>query len=268
MVVNGYINNGGIMNVFITGATSGIGLEVAKSLSNRGYSVYAGIHTYKQKKYFDDYPNIKPIKFDITNANDIERIGKLDIDILICHAGIGIGGSISEIPIELVRKNFEVNLFSNINLIQKVLKNMIKKGYGKIIITSSLFGILSYPFLGVYSATKSSLISVAYALRKEMKMINKSIHISVVLPGAYHTGFNQIMLENKYDFMNNGTYFYGQIKKIRKKENLFFKLIEKKELNSIIKKYVNIVLEDKPKFIYKAPFLQYFFIKLLYIFKI
>lgn len=259
------------MNVFISGATSGIGYEVSKRLSELGYKVYVGTHTLKQKKYLKNKiidKNIIPIKCDITNEKDIKKVGSLDIDVLYMHAGIGIGGSITEIPINLMRKNYEINVFSSFNLMQHVLKGMIKKGNGRIVIMSSLLGIAPMKFLGVYSSTKASIISLADALRKELKMINKNIKVCLIEPGAYHTGFNQLMLNNKYDFMKEDSYFKGQIKNIRNRENLIFNIIEQKNLNSIVNKIVLSITSPNPKFIYRAPTSQVIAMKLYSLFKL
>ena len=257
------------MNIFITGGTSGIAFEVAKKLASQNHVVYIGTHTKKEYKNLKvklkNYKNLIPIKFDVTK--DIDKLSKFDIDVLYLHAGIGQGGSISEIPINKVRENYEVNVFSNFSVLQVVLKNMIKKGKGKIVIMASLLGIMPFKFLGIYSSTKASIISLTTALRKEIKMINKNIHICLIEPGAYRTGFNQIMLNNKYDFMKNDSYFKGQIRNIRKKEELLWKLMEKKNLNSIVNKIVKCILTKSNKFIYRAPISQVIFVKLYNLFK-
>ena len=79
-----------------------------------------------------------------------------------------------------VRENFEVNVFSNFEIVQIVIKNMIKKDSGKIIMISSLAGILPLKFLGSYCATKSSIIMLTQVLKKEIKLISKNIKISLI----------------------------------------------------------------------------------------
>lgn len=252
------------MNVLITGATSGIGFEVAKKLFLRGYKVIIATHNVKQANSLRKKVNkkIKVIKLDVTKENDRNKVKKLDIDVLINHAGVGYGGSICEIPMEKVRENFEVNVFSSFELLQIVLKEMLKKKKGKIFITSSLLGIVPMRFLGVYSATKSSIISLATALRSELKLLNKNISISVIEPGAYHTGFNQVMLENKYSWMEKRSYFKEHLNEIREREKFIFNLLEKKNYDSIVEKIVNEVESEKPKFIIRAPIMQVIGIKL------
>lgn len=252
------------MKVLITGAASGIGFEVAKKLFLKGHDVIITTHTVKQANLLRKKVSkkIKVMKLDITKESDRNKVKNLDIDVLINHAGIGMGGSISEIPMEKVRENFEVNVFSSFELMQIVLKQMINKNKGKIFITSSLLGLVPMKFLGVYSATKSSIISLTTALRSELKLINKNISISLIEPGAYHTGFNQVMLENKYSWMEKKSYFKDNLFEIRERENKIFNFIEKKNLDSITNKIVEAVESEKPKFIIRAPLLQVIGIKL------
>lgn len=177
-----------------------------------------------------------------------------------------MGGSIAEMSMEKVKQNFEVNVFSSFTLIQIVLQKMIKQNHGKIIIMSSLAGRIPIPFLGSYCATKASIIKLTETLRKELKMIHKNIQIVMIEPGFYHTGFNQVMFDNKYKQMDLNSYFQSQIKKIKKREHLITKYLEKKNLNSIVSKIEEAIKQKKPKFIYRAPFSQSIFVKLYNLF--
>lgn len=227
--------------------------------NNTGDFFYVAVHTDKQleevrKKYLD-FKNIECIKLDITDSFDRNKIESLDIDILVANAAIGFGGSIINMEIEKIKDNFETNVFSNFELIQMVLKNMLKKDKGRIIIIASLAGIIPLKFLGSYCATKASIIKLTQCLKKELKLITKNIHISLILPGMYHTGFNQVMLENKYPAMKNSI-FKDKIKEIQSREYLFWNILEHKNLNSISNKVYKAITKKNPKFIYSAPLLQ------------
>lgn len=247
------------MNVLITGATSGIGFEVAKRLSFYENNVIIGVHTKSQlntlKEKIKNYTNIECIKVDVTKDKDLNLINNFKIDILICNAAVGYGGSILDMSIKDIKKNYEVNVFSTIKLIQMVSKQMINRGSGRIIIMSSLLGIYPMNFLGVYSSTKASLNSIAISLKQELNLINKNIKVSLIQPGAYYTGFNQNMIENNYQYIEMGV-FKQKLYKIIKKENKLFSIIEKKNLNSIVSKIIDASISDNPKFIYKAPLFQ------------
>jgi short-subunit dehydrogenase len=251
------------MNILITGATSGIGFEVVKRLSFYEHNIIIGAHTTSEiktlNKKIENYSNISVIKMDITKNNDISIINNLKIDVLFCHAGVGYGGSILDIPIDTIKRNYEVNVFSTIKVIQLVSNQMLERGSGRIIIMSSLFGIVPMKFFGIYSSTKASLNSIAYSLYKEMKLLNKNIKVSLIQPGAYHTGFNQQMIENNYKYMSNS---YFNVLKLTEKNLKIFSIIEKKKYNSIVKKIIDAILSDNPKFIYRAPFFQSFIINI------
>ena len=241
--------------ILYTGASSGIAREVIKRIKHK-YFIYVGVHTEKQlelqKEKYKKAKNIKVIKLDLLNNKDLEKIKKLDIDILISNAAIGHGGSLIEIPLNKIKQTYEVNVFKNIQLIQIVLKNMIKKGSGKIIIVSSLSGIIPPKFIGTYSSTKAALINISKVLKSELKLINKNIKVSLIEPGMYKTGFNEIMLEEKYEIKD--TLFKNEFAKIRKKENIFWNLFQYKNKRGIVKQIIKSLEHDR--FIYSAPKLQ------------
>lgn len=245
--------------ILITGASSGIIASVINKIKqNNNYYIYVTVRTEKQLKLvterYKNYKNLECFKLDITNNKDIEKVKNLDIDILINNAAIGEGGSVACINIDRLINNFNVNVFGTIKLTQVVLSNMIIKGSGKIINISSLAGVMPISFLGVYSATKASIIKLSIALKNELKLINKNIKVVLIEPGFYHTGFNQIMIDNKYkDYFS---YFNKHKNIIKKRENLMLKLLEKNHFNSITDKIIKAIKVNNPKFIYRAPILQ------------
>ncbi len=257
------------MNILITGASSGIGVQVAKRLSVNN-KIYLGVHTNEELIHTKDklklYSNIEVLKLDITDTKDIKKLKNYNINILYLNAAIGQGGSILDIPISKIKESYDVNVFGNINLIKEAIKNMVDFGFGRIIITSSLAGILPIEFMGIYSSTKASLISLAISLKKELKYVNKNIKVCLIEPGLYKTGFNAQMMENKYDYMNKSNYFKHKIGKIRKKESRFLRFLEHRDLSSIAEKIEDAIISEKPKFIYKAPFFQALFVKIISIF--
>lgn len=250
--------------ILYTGGAGGIAKSVIDRIKNK-YFIYIGVHNNKQLELvcnrYKNYQNIKVIKLDMLNDADLNKIKNLDIDILVCNAAIGYGGSVAEIDVLKLKEVFEVNVFSNVKLIQIVLKNMVKKGHGKIIIISSLISLITLPFLGSYASSKSALNKLVQVLKKEVKLINKNIKIYLIEPGMYKTGFNDIMLENKYNDMSIESYFKYQIESIRKKEKLFWGLFQKKSLNSITNKIIYCI-EKGNKFIYSAPLTQRVFAKI------
>ena len=169
--------NGDYMKkVLFTGARSGIAKATIDRLKNMNYYIYATVENEKQLEAMDRMyksdDNVESFVLDVTNKKDRDKIESLDIDILVCNAAINYGGSLAEIDVNLVRDTYEVNVFSNLELIQVALKSMIRKIEGKIIIMSSIAGIYPLRFIGSYSSSKASLIKIAETLKKEIDMLD------------------------------------------------------------------------------------------------
>ena len=251
------------MKILITGAYQGIAYLTALTLAERGHVVYLTCHTLKQVKALKEKlgkpKNITIMKIDITKEEDQKKV--LD---LYNHAGIALGGSIIEADMDEVRTNFEVNVFSSFRLLQLVLRQMIDKDKGRIVVMSSLASTLSIPFAGVYSATKASITSIISALQKEMFLMGTNVKVSLIEPGLYHTGFNQKFLANKYD---DGNYFKDIKKELKTFEKFMFKMLENKSLDSIVVQIVRAIEDKYPKKVYRAPFIQSKLVKIYSMFK-
>lgn len=242
------------MKILITGAASGIGYLTALTLAEMKHEVYLTCENNKQaknvKEKVKDYKNINVIPINIVKEEDRKKVLDLNVDCLISNAAIAQGGSIIEADINKVRENFEVNVFSNVELARDVLKQMIEKDKGRVVVISSLISNMPLPFTGIYSATKASISNLTYALKKELWMMGSNVNIALVEPGLYHTGFNQVFLENKYD---NGIYFKDIKKELYNLEHFMFNMLEKKELDSIVVQIVRAVTDKKLKKVYRAP---------------
>lgn len=252
------------MNVLITGAKGGIGYQLGIKLAKKKHLVYMTTHTNKQSEQLAKQINhlnlsnqIKVLKLDITNKNDLNIIDTLDIDAFFVHASIGEGGSILEIPIDKLKYNYEVNIFSNIELIKRYIKTRSKNKKAKIIVTSSLAGIIPIPYLGSYTSSKVALSMIVKTLHKELKSSRCNIKIHLIEPGAYRTGFNQVMI-NKI-----GNYDSEQ-KQL--KIHQLFDLIECKSLDSVVNKMIFLAENNSRKVIHRTPLLQKILIKLYLLF--
>ena len=122
------------------------------------------------------------------------------------------------------------------------------------------------PFLGSYSASKAALTQMLRALGWEIKLLDKNIDICLIEPGLYRTGFNKLAFDKKYDFMDNESFFNSQIENIRKAENLYLFLFEKRKLNSISNKIIKAINDENPRFYYRAPFSHVLFVKIYNLF--
>lgn len=255
--------------ILITGARSGIMHQVIEQLLNKDYHIYASVHTEKeleriQKKYKEEL-HVTCLKLDIKNKNDYKQLDLLDIDIYIANAANGMGGSIMNMDINRVRENYETNVFANLELLQYILKKMIERKKGKIILMASLAGILPVPFLGSYCSTKASLIKWAECLKLELLETKLPITVTLIEPGLYRTGFNRIMLENKYPEVEMESYFNKIIELLHMQDQMLLRL-SRKNLTSISNKICEAIDSKKPKFIYRAPFIEVVTAKLFQLF--
>ena len=254
--------------VLITGAGTGIGRAAAIALSKRGHYVYATTHTEEQaislnKIAKKKHLSLKSFKLDILSSIDRALVDHLKIDVLINNAAIGDSGSVSEVDVNRYRKTFETNVFSNIELTQRALKNMISNGSGRVIFISSLAGRIIIPFLSPYTATKFAIEAIATSLRKEMKELDQAnIEVSIIEPGTYHTGFNQKNISKQFTWMKNKSYFKDKVKQLKFKQYKYFQLTELKCIKSIVKQYVNVVEDKYLKDRYIAPCYQGTFIQI------
>ena len=257
------------MKILITGAASGIGYSLAKELLKRRHIVYITVHHNKEiksvrRKLKKDniLRNVYVFKMDITSKKDLSLLDDLDIDVLVNQAGIGIGGSLLDIDVKDIRGNFETNFFSTLELTKKFIDKKKKEDKrGKVLITSSLSGLFPIPFLGSYCSTKSALITMGMCLDKELKKSNSKVRLKLILPGAYKTGFNQVMIESFAKSIDNSDYFiYSDDLVIDQKR--FFNVIESLDISSIVYQMIDAIESDNNKLFYKAPLSQKIFTKL------
>lgn len=254
-------------NILITGCGSGLGYQAAIALASRGHKVYATTHTNEQAEKINKLNKkwnlpLESFKLDVLSKDDRKKVEKLKIDVLINNAAIGDSGSVSEIDVNKYRFTFETNVFSPIELTQRVLKQMIKRKKGRIIFVSSLAGRESIPFLSPYCSTKFALEAIAPALNKELKELKVDIPVVLIEPGAYATGFNQKNISKQFGFISVNSYFKNHIKKLKRKQYLRFKLADSKNINSIVKKYIEAVEDKNPNARYIAPKLQGYYVKI------
>ena len=247
--------------VLITGAASGFGHDASLALAHLGYQVLATTETglqaeRLQKEFKRQQLPIQAFKLDVTDAADRDLVSRLAIDILINNAGIGESGPLAEIPLDRVRGNFETNVFGPLALTQLALPGMIARRYGKIIFISSLAGRGAIPFLGAYCMTKFAISCEAEAMRRELAMLDDNIWVSVVEPGAYHTGFNQRMFATKYQWLGPRAIFCPLLPALRQKEERRFALIEVASTKSLVDQIVKAVRSPRPKLRYSAPWWQ------------
>ncbi len=255
--------------ILITGAGTGIGKDTAKELLSRGHKVH--VTTYSEAEATALQAELggqaHVFKLDITKAEDREKIADLDLDVLINNAAQNASGSLAEVDINTVRRLFEVNVFSSLELTQVAIRSMIPRGGGTVIFISSIAGRIPMPFLMPYSMTKFAVSAAAAGLREEMQTLGKGIQVAVVEPGPFRTGFNQQMSDSRFEWMERGSLFSKeQIEKMKVESNRTLRWAEAKSTDSIVRKIVAAAEARKPRLRYVAPWTFALLVRVMRIF--
>ncbi len=200
----------------VTGASSGIGKQEKLRLEEAGYKVYNfSRHNTEGGTNF--------IEADVTDrASVFAAVDKViaaegKIDLLVNNAGFGIAGAIETTPLELAKKQVDVNFFGAVNSTQAVLPHMRARKSGRIISTSSVASIYSIPFQSFYSCSKAAINAFTSALRNEVKEFG--ITACAVMPGDIKTGFTENRVKT-----NSGDY---------NKQEKSIGVMEKDEINGM-----------------------------------
>jgi NAD(P)-dependent dehydrogenase (short-subunit alcohol dehydrogenase family) len=179
-------------SVLITGASSGIGAATADLLASRGFRV-TGTSRDPERAALRA-PQIAWVAMDVRDdasvregvMRAIDRSGGLDA--LVCNAGIGIFGSVEEVPLTAAREQFETNWFGALRVLREALPALRRARSARIAIVGSLAGRAPIPFQAHYSASKAALDSLVQALHNELHASN--VRVSLIEPGDIRTAFN------------------------------------------------------------------------------
>ena len=179
---------GCFMVIFITGISSGFGLETARLLAQEGHTVYGTV-----RREVEPLPPVHYIQLDVRDreavmqaVNEIvEKEGR--IDVLVNNAGMGIGGPLEFATEEEIRLQMDTNFMGLVHCADAVLPHMRRQKSGKIIALSSIGGLMGLPFQGFYSASKFAIEGYCEALRLEAQPLG--IQVVVLRPGDFATGF-------------------------------------------------------------------------------
>jgi NAD(P)-dependent dehydrogenase (short-subunit alcohol dehydrogenase family) len=184
--------------VLITGASTGIGAACAIELARRGFHVFAGVRSDESAQKLLDLagadmaPKITPIMLDVTDAESIaaaadqasEWVGESGLAGLVNNAGIAVAGPLELLPIDNIRKQFEVNVMGAVAVTQAVLP-LLRIARGRIVNISSVSGGIASAYLGPYCASKFAIEALTDAMRQELR--TWGIRVSAVEPGPIDT---------------------------------------------------------------------------------
>jgi len=253
------------LNILITGCSSGIGFSAAKILHQQGYNVIATV-----RKPSDAAPlqqlGITTSELDLEDSKSIQQLVEFtlehfngQLDGLFNNAAYGQPGAVEDLTRDVLRKQFETNIFGTQELTNLVIAHMRKQGYGRIIYNSSVLGIISMAYRGAYNASKYALEGLADTLRQELHGSN--IYISLIEPGPILSQFRanafdkyqqNIIKENSF---HKETYLAMEQRLTKQGPAAPFTLPPE----AVVKKLIHALESNRPKIRYYVTFPTYLF---------
>lgn len=186
-------------SILITGCSSGIGLCVAQGLQRRGYRVFATARQPQDVSRLQQM-GLESLQLNLADSDSIHHAvdeillrsgGRLDA--LFNNGAYGQAGAVEDLSREVLRAQFETNLFGTVELTNRIIPVMRKQACGRIILNSSVLGLVALPYRGAYSASKFALEGLADTLRLEL--VGSGISISLIEPGPIKSRFRANSLE-------------------------------------------------------------------------
>jgi NAD(P)-dependent dehydrogenase (short-subunit alcohol dehydrogenase family) len=204
--------------VLITGATDGLGKAAALLLAERGYRVFAAGRSAEKRAELEAVARqrklpIETLELDVCSDDSVhtairEVLNKAGaIDVLLNNAGVGYMAMVEDLTMADWRAQFETNFFGVVRVTQAVLPLMRERRRGRILMMSSVSGLVTPPTHGAYSATKHALEAISNALRLELHSFG--IRVVLIEPGYILTGMQQVAMDltKPYtDRIQNGPY--------------------------------------------------------------
>jgi len=184
-----------VKKVFITGASSGIGLAIAKLLVAQGHEIWG---TSRDLERIPKMPRLHAVRLDLIDPISIDKAFNAALteagyfDVLINNAGAGHFGPAELLPGKRIASQFQILVFGQIELMQLALQHMHARGEGLIINVTSLASRLPVPFMAAYNAAKAALASFTMSIQLEFG--NSRVHVVDLQPGDISTEFNQGMV--------------------------------------------------------------------------
>jgi short-subunit dehydrogenase len=179
----------------VTGASSGIGLELAKLCAENGFDLVIAADQGDLRAAADALSamgaEVTPVPVDLATPGGVDAliaaIGSRPVDALLANAGHGLGKGFLDQDFEAVKHVVNTNITGTLDVIQRIGRQMRDRKQGRILITGSIAGFMPGTFQAVYNGTKSFIDSFSYALRDELK--DSGVTVTVLMPGVTDTEF-------------------------------------------------------------------------------
>jgi len=179
----------------VTGASSGIGYELAKCCARGGFDLLIAADEPRIQTVAEELRTfgqvVEALEVDLATAEGVEElyatIGSRPVGALLANAGRGLGKAFIEQSFEDIRRVIDTNVTGTLAIVHKVARDMVARGEGRILITGSIAGFMPGTYQAVYNGTKALLDSFAFALRAELK--DTGVTVTCLMPGATETDF-------------------------------------------------------------------------------
>jgi short-subunit dehydrogenase len=179
----------------VTGASAGIGYELAKQCVDNGFDLVVAADQPEIARVASEFRSlgaeVTELEADLADTEEVEKlidaIGGRQVDALLANAGHGLGKGFLDQDFDEVRHVIDTNITGTVYLIQKIGRDMRARGKGRILITGSIAGFMPGSFQAVYNGTKAFIDSFSFALRNELK--DSGVTVTCLMPGATETDF-------------------------------------------------------------------------------
>ena len=184
------------MKALITGASSGIGRDIAKELSKKGYDLVLVARDLEKLNEVKEEikTKVEIVSMDISSPENCKKLHEKykDIDILVNNAGFGDCGYFDKTNLDKELKMINTNIVAYHVLTKLYLQDMKKRNSGKILNVASIAGFMPGPLMATYYSTKAYVVRLSEAIREELKKEKSKVKISILCPGPVDTNFNKV----------------------------------------------------------------------------
>ena len=247
------------MNIFLTGCSTGIGYFSAKKLHQNGYKVYATCRYEKDVKRLES-EGLCAYKLDLRSSSSIQKavdwvVEKTDgkIDVLFNNGAYGQPGAVEDLTREVLKEQFETNVFGTQELTNIILPYMRQKGFGRVVYNSSVLGIISMSYRGAYNSSKYAIEGLCDTLRLELD--GSGIDVILIEPGPIRSDFRKNALKKFQDNidMKNSVHvkvYQNTLDRLQSEGDAPFTLGE----DAVYKALLKVITTKKPKARYRVTF--------------
>ncbi|KTD68173.1 MULTISPECIES: SDR family NAD(P)-dependent oxidoreductase [Legionella] len=254
--------------ILITGCSTGIGFDAVFALKKRGHRVIGSCRKQEDVQKLLDM-GVEAVQLDVSDSASIQRaftevMAKTEgrLDVLINNAGYGQAGALEDISRDVLRAQFETNVFGLVELTNLAIPVMRKQGAGRLINLSSILGIISMPFRGAYNASKYAVEGISDTLRLELK--SSGIDVITIEPGPIESRFRDNCVDNSLSMVDiQNSQFRKQYERMlttfkqKKSDSVFTR-----KTDAVIDKFIHAIESKRPKVKYPVTFPAHLMISL------